>query len=292
MSVTRPSVQQSTVTVDDVGLCMPVTKFSNTRRTNVTTANSSADVVTIGGIPTVRATRSQLASLMVSDCRLRSAGKPNTARVVVSSNGAVIAAFHRDVEFRRSILQADIVDADGMSLVLATKLLCRVPLRERVATTDFIHDACAAAVKHELRFFFLGGADGIAAQAASNLRTLYPGLQIVGTHKGYFRSDEEAGLCEEIERVGTDVLWVGLGSPLQERFAATNRDRLTKVAWIRTCGGLFDHYVDGAKRAPDWMQDVGLEWLHRVIREPIRLGPRYLMTNPIAAFHLATKTYD
>lgn len=251
-----------------------------------------AERVRVGGIPTARATRSALAGQMVRDCRAARGGTLGEPRVVISSNGSVIARYHRDPVFRDLVGRADIVDADGAPLVLASRLLCRRPLPERVATTDFIHDACAAAVSHGLRFYFLGGRPGVAERAAARLRARHPGLAIVGLRHGYFAPPEEADLCRQIRVSGADVLWLGLGSPHQERFAVENRHRLHGLGWIRTCGGLFDHMTGDVPRAPGWMQRAGLEWAYRMMREPSRLGLRYAVTNPPAAFHLLTKTGD
>ena len=250
------------------------------------------DTISVGGVPTVRLTGQQLADLMVEDCHRarRSPGTP--PKIVVSSNGATIAQFHSQPAFRKSLLQADVIDADGMPLVIASRLFCSRPLQERVATTDFIHTASEAAVANGLKFYFLGAKPGVAEEAARRLRHKHRGLKIVGIRDGYFRPSEEKGICEEVQDSGADVLWVGLGSPRQERFAVEHRDDLRGVGWIRTCGGLFDHTAGAVPRAPQWMQDHGLEWLHRVRMEPRRLAWRYLTTNPAAAFHLVTKTHD
>jgi N-acetylglucosaminyldiphosphoundecaprenol N-acetyl-beta-D-mannosaminyltransferase len=248
--------------------------------------------IIVGGIRTVRANRASLAERMLKDCKDAESGRLRQPKVVVSSNGAVVARYHSDPDFRQLIDNADFVDADGASVVFASRMFCAVPLQERVATTDFVHDCCATAVRNSLRFFFLGGKPGVAERAARHLKKLYPGLQIVGVRDGYFRADEEAGICEEVVSRGTSVLWLGMGSPLQERFAIKHRDSLAGLGWIRTCGGLFDHLVGNVSRAPLWMQRLGLEWLHRARKEPMRLGPRYLKSNPVAAYHLLTKTYD
>lgn len=252
----------------------------------------AVETMVIGGIPTARVTRAELCMRMVEDCQLARRGELAVPRVVVASNGASIATFHSKAAFRELLGQVDIIDADGMPLVLATRLLCKRPLVERVATTDFIHDASQAAVSHGLRFFFLGAAPNVAQKAADNLRAKYPGLDIVGIRHGYFQPSEESTICEEVIASKADVLWVGLGTPRQENFAIKNRDRLAGLAWIRTCGGMFDHCAGRFPRAPLWMQDIGLEWLHRAAMEPARLGLRYLKTNPSAIYHLATKTHD
>ncbi len=255
-------------------------------------APSKLDVDLVGGIPTARVTRAQLADVMVLDSFHARMKRDILPKVVIASNGSVIARYHREPAFRALVDQADLIDPDGMPLVLMTKLLWKRPLMERVATTDFIHDAADAAAAMGLRFYFLGGKPGIAAIAAERIREQHPGLEIVGTRDGYFSDDMADDICDEIVAAGTDVLWLGLGSPRQEEFAIRYRERLAGVAWIRTCGGLFDHKAGSYKRAPSWMQSAGLEWLHRAALEPSRLGVRYLLTNPPAFYHLLTKTRE
>lgn len=247
-------------------------------------------VVTIGGIPTLHVTRAALADRMADDVRRARQGELGNPNIVIASNGSVIAWYHRRPSFRVLVQQADLVDPDGMSLVLATRLLWREPLAERVATTDFILDASAKAAQAGIRFYFLGARPGVAARAAERLKERFPGLEIVGTRHGYFDEGEVPALCDEVRNSGADVLWLGLGSPRQEAFAVANRARLAGLGWIRTCGGLFDHYGADVPRAPRWVQDIGFEWLHRMVLEPQRLGLRYMSTNPAAIFHLLTKT--
>jgi N-acetylglucosaminyldiphosphoundecaprenol N-acetyl-beta-D-mannosaminyltransferase len=248
--------------------------------------------VLVGGVPTTRITRAELALLMIDDCRRTRADPERLPRLVVSSNGAVIADFHRDASFRNILLKADVIDADGMPLVMATRLFCQEPLEERVATTDFINDAAEAAAKEGIRFYFLGAKPGVADTAAAHFRALHPDLQIVGVRHGYFNAEDEIDICDEIRASGADVLWIGLGSPLQESFALRNQHHLQGLAWLRTCGGMFDHYSGKFRRAPVWMQSIGLEWLHRALNEPIRLGRRYMATNLPAIYYLLTQTTD
>lgn len=246
----------------------------------------------IGGLPIARLSMAELVQVMIEDCRAARSGDLLHPRVVTSANGSVVAAYHADGKFRACIDAADIVDADGMPLVHASRLFSRHPLAERTATTDFLLEAARAAAECGLRFYFLGARAGVAARAAEHLRSRFPGLQIVGTRNGYFARDEVPAICEKILASKADVLWLGLGSPLQEALALELRDRLCGLGWIRTCGGLFDHYGGGVSRAPAWMQAAGLEWLYRGAREPLRLGWRYLVTSPVAAYHLMTKTGD
>lgn len=263
-----------------------------TRMTFAQADATDADLICIGGIRSSRGTRAELAQALVNDAMLARSKQLLLPKVVVASNGLVIARYHSDRNFRNLIDQADIIDVDGMPLVFATRLLCQRPLRERVATTDFIHEASQAAVQAGVRFYFLGARDDRAKKSANNLTRLYPGLQIVGARNGYFDREDDERICAEIVASGADVLWLGLGSPHQEAFAVRNRERLAGLAWIRTCGGLFDFYSDFSPRAPRWMQSAGLEWMYRAWQEPRRLGVRYLASNPAAIYHILTKTHD
>ncbi len=248
--------------------------------------------VTIGGMSVARLRRDELAALMQADVARARGGERTVPRVVTSANGSVIAAYNRDAEYRALIDRADVVDADGMPIVFASRLFCREPLEERIATTDFLLDAAALAAHENIRFFFLGSRPGVAARAAEHLRSRFPGLKVVGVRHGFFPPEAAEDICERVRASGADVLWVGMGSPAQERFAVEHRHLLGGVAWIRTCGGLFDHYGGGVSRAPKWMQAAGLEWLYRAAREPVRLGWRYLVTSPVAIYYLATRTRD
>lgn len=248
--------------------------------------------LTIGGLQISRADCETLCGMMLEDVAAARAGDLPLPKFVTSANGSVVAEYHANADLRQAMDTADIIDADGMPLVFASRLFCRTPLRQRTATTDFLIDASLAAAQHGIRFYFLGAKRGVAARAAENLRSRFPGLQIVGVRHGYFQDAEIPVICEAVRRSGADVLWVGTGTPYQEQFAVKAREHLAGLAWIRTCGGLFDHYGGGVSRAPQWMQSLGLEWLYRAAREPVRLGWRYLVTNPRAIYHLLTKTKD
>ena len=118
---------------------------------------------------------------------------------------------------------------------------------------------------------------------------MYPGLRIVGRRNGYFSRDQEAAICAEINASGADVVWVGLGVPLEHAFCVRNKHRLT-AGWVVTAGGCFNYVTGAYARAPGWMQRLGLEWLHRLWHEPRRLFWRYAITNPHALFLLLTRT--
>ncbi len=245
--------------------------------------------VLLGGLETAIITRFEMANLMLKDCLERRNGGA-APRLVFSSNGQGIALAGEDPLFSAAIQQADLIHADGMSVVLASKIFTDSPLPERVPTTDFFHDAARAGQPHRLRFFMLGGKEEVNREAFDRACSAYPDIEWVGRHHGYFTEQDEERLCAEIVAAQTDVLWLALGRPYQEHFAIRNRDRLKGVGWIKTCGGLFDFLAGVNKRAPRWMQKICMEWFWRMMQEPRRLIWRYMKTNIQAVICLATQS--
>lgn len=242
--------------------------------------------VTVGGFSTISCTRTELAQVMLGDCREARAHIENwLPKLVFSSNGQGIALAGQSEHFAQVMAEADIIHADGMPVVFASKLT-DAPIPERISTTDFFHDAARVAETRGLRFFMLGAKEVQNAKAVDAIRARYPKLQIVGRHHGYFGPDEDAEICDKIRASGADVVWVALGKPRQEEWCVRNRERLIGVGWLKTCGGLYAFLADDAPRAPEWMQRFGLEWLFRSIDDPKRLAWRYLTTNPYAAYRL------
>ncbi|HXL99306.1 MAG TPA: WecB/TagA/CpsF family glycosyltransferase [Rhizomicrobium sp.] len=244
--------------------------------------------VKVGGLRTACVSRAQLSELMVGDCLAARGGK-RAPRLVFASNGHAIALAASDSGFRRQFEAAALIHADGQPVVFASRAITRSPIPERSATTDFIHDAAAAARDSGLRFFLLGATEAVNADCAARLEQDYRGLQIAGRRNGYFSRDEEEAICEAINASGADVLWVGLGLPLEYDFCIRNKHRLSP-GWVVTAGGCFNFVTGGYRRAPAWMQRAGLEWLYRLAREPGRLFWRYAITNPRALFAILTRT--
>lgn len=244
--------------------------------------------VMLGGFNTVLATRREFADLMVSDCQVaRSSGGSTPPKLVFSSNGQGVSLAGTSPAFAEAMAAADLIHADGMSIVYASRILSRTPLRERIATTDFFHDAAKAAVDAGLSFYMFGGTEAQNLAACEAIAKLYPRLKIAGRRNGYFGRADEHSICREIVDSRADVLWVALGKPLQEFWSVRNRDNLHGIGWVKTCGGLFDFLGGGAQRAPNWVQQLAMEWAWRMLQEPRRLGWRYLVTNPHAIYRLA-----
>lgn len=247
-------------------------------------------VATIGGLPIAVIDRASSAQLMVDVALARRDGA-QPPLIFTSANGQVLSMCARQSRIRDVFLEADLIHADGMPLVFVSRLFHKTPLPERVATTDLFHDVAPVAQQRGARVFLLGATNPVVVQAVQRVRALYPDLNIVGHGSGYLRrrGDEER-IIETINNARPDILWLGLGAPTEQLFAAHHRDRLRGVGLIKTSGGLFDFLSGKNTRAPNWIQAAGLEWAYRIYLEPRRLAGRYLMTNPHALFLLFTRT--
>lgn len=247
-------------------------------------------VETIGGLGIAVIDRASSAQMIVQTALARR-GSLQRPLFFTSANGQVLSMCARNARLRDLFLQADLIHADGMPMVLASQLLQKHPLPERVATTDLFYDVAAVAEQRGVRMFLLGATKAVVDRAVARVRKLYPDLDIVGHSCGYLRREgDEDRIIAELNRVRPDILWLGFGVPAEQEFAVRNRERLRNVGLIKTSGGLFDFLSGAKKRAPQWMQRWGLEWAYRVYLEPRRLIGRYLVTNPHAIGLLLTRT--
>ena len=185
----------------------------------------------------------------------------------------------RDRVYRRALLEADRVFADGIGTRIAARLT-RQTMVDNVNGTDMFPPLCEAAARAGLPVFLLGGRPGIATAAAEWARGRFPGLRIAGARDGYFDAAGEAGVLDEINRSGARILLVGMGAPRQETWLRSVEGRLEVPVRIGV-GGLFDYYSGRITRAPVWIRELGLEWVWRIYCEPGRLWRRYILGNPL-----------
>lgn len=185
-----------------------------------------------------------------------------------------------NARLRDAFASADVACTDGMPLVWT----CRVRGEsdaERVAGPDVMLSLCDVGRTVGLRHFFFGGRPGTPAVLAKAMRARFPGLEVVGTHSPPFRpltAEEDAAIVDAINAANPQVLWIGLGSPKQDLWAASHAERL-QVPLMLAVGAAFDFHSGQLRRAPRWMRGAGLEWLFRLAMEPSRLWRRYLTTN-------------
>ncbi len=189
-----------------------------------------------------------------------------------------------DRAYREAISNSDLVYADGMGVVWASRLFGH-PLPERLNANDLLPQFCARAEKKGHRIFLLGGEAGIAEKAAEDLKSRYPNLAIVGCHHGFFSEEETPAVIRMIREARPDILIVGMGAPKQELWIRKHRDEIgAPVIW--GVGGLLDYSAKGLQRAPIWMRKSGLEWFWRLCLEPRRLWRRYVFGNILFTFRV------
>jgi len=244
--------------------------------------------VTVGGVPTARASRSDLMDLLL--CERDELGGPG-AKLLFDINGHGLALSWFDKKYRQDLHAADVIHADGQPLVMASRLFGKHPLPERSATTDLFHDVAEAAQRAGKKFFLLGGTQQVVEECARRMQKLYPSLVIAGVRNGYFSEAQEKEGAEEINRSGADIVWVGLGKPKEQGFCVRNRENMSSN-WLVTCGGCFNYVTGDYPRAPEWMQKTGLEWVHRLVTQPKKLFWRYMTTTPVAFYLLFARTSD
>lgn len=192
-------------------------------------------------------------------------------------NAAKIVAANRDEELRRILARADLVTADGMSVVWASRLFGR-PVRERVTGIDLFEKLVARAAQTGRSVYFLGAREESLRKLVEVMTSRHVGLKIAGCRNGYFAEEENLLIAEAIKRSRADILFVAMGSPAQERWISSYLEK-TAVKFALGVGGSFDHIAGLVPRAPRWMQQTGLEWFHRLALEPRRLWRRYLVGN-------------
>lgn len=239
-------------------------------------------VANIGGLPVVAIDRKTAALSMIQ--ATKSAERGRRPLYFTSVNGEVVARARRDAALDAMVRNADQILADGQPLVFASRFRCRTTLPERVATTDLFHDVAKLAEASGETFYLFGATDAENRRAVARARALHPKLRIIGASHGYLRGDALDAKLDEINALAPDILWLGLGVPLEQMFVRDFADRLCNVGVIKTSGGLFNHLSGKNPRAPGWMQAAGFEWLWRALVEPRRLLWRYLTTNPAALY--------
>ena len=200
--------------------------------------------------------------------------KQFTQHVVV--NVAKIVNMGSDSTLSESVRGSDIINIDGMGVVLGARML-GYDVPERVAGVDLFYNLLQMSAQQGYPVFLLGAKDEIIYKTRKRIEKMYPELNVVGHHHGYFWNDETV-VVKKIKESGARLLFVAITSPKKENFINKWKGQLG-VDFVMGVGGTFDVVSGKVKRAPVWMQNYGLEWLYRVIQEPRRMWKRYLLTN-------------
>ncbi len=181
----------------------------------------------------------------------------------------------RDPELRRIINACALINADGMPVVWAARLLGK-PLKERVAGIDLFQALLGRAAQAGWRVFLLGAREEVVLAARQACERAYPGLCIAGHRNGYWQAAQEAEVLAQIGAARPQLLFVAISSPRKEAFLDRCQRQL-QIPFAMGVGGSFDVVAGKVRRAPRWMQRVGLEWFYRFLQEPRRMFRRYFI---------------
>lgn len=200
-----------------------------------------------------------------------------TAKQIVTPNPEFCVRATHDFEFKTILNKAALSLPDGAGLKLAGWYL-GTPIKQRVTGVSLVEELCRLAAERGLKVFFLGAKKHIAHQTAEKFVKRFPGLRVAGAENEYTflgrrRSDQE--IVERINSRNAEILLVAFGSPFQEKWIYRSLPKFMTVKIAVGVGGTFDYFSGKIKRAPNWLQAIGLEWLFRLIRQPWRL-PRII----------------
>jgi N-acetylglucosaminyldiphosphoundecaprenol N-acetyl-beta-D-mannosaminyltransferase len=205
---------------------------------------------------------------------------------IATVNPEFVMAAQKDPEFLAVLQQASLCIPDGVGLLWAARILGQ-HLPERVPGSELVYHLAQLAAEKGTSLFLLGAAPGVAEEAAAILQQRYPSLTIAGTYAGSPDSAENDTIVQRINDSNADLLFVAYGAPNQDKWIARNRDKLTPVRAAVGIGGSLDFITGRSTRAPQWIQKIGLEWLHRLIKEPWRW--RRMLALPKFALHVILK---
>ncbi|MDR1459584.1 MAG: WecB/TagA/CpsF family glycosyltransferase [Bacteroidales bacterium] len=193
-------------------------------------------------------------------------------------NAGKVVAMQKDKMLYGSVVNCDLINADGQSIVWAARFL-RKHLPERVAGIDLMENLVALAHRKGYKCFFFGAKEEVVRRVTTIYAEKYSPEIIAGYRNGYYTQDEEESIARQIGESGANILFVAISSPKKEVFVDTHRDMLSNVNFTMGVGGSFDVVAGVTKRAPLRMQKMGLEWFFRFIQEPGRMWKRYMIGN-------------
>ena len=202
------------------------------------------------------------------------------------ANAHAMNIAYGDPSFRDILNGSYMVFCDGFGVKLAAKILNR-KIGQRMTPPDWVDQLFEICVKEKKAVYFLGDEDAVVELFVNKVKEKHPNLIIGGYHNGYFNKNgsENDMVIDKINSSNCDIILVGMGMPLQEKWIYENRKRLN-VKISLTVGALFKWYCGYEKRAPKWMTDRGLEWLIRLFLNPRKLFRRYVIGNPVFLFRV------
>jgi len=192
-------------------------------------------------------------------------------------NAGKINLIQSNHELRKLINDCPLINADGQSVVWASKFL-KKPLPERVTGIDLFLNLVEVSAEYGYKLYFFGAKQEVVEKVVNIFQKKYPDLKVAGYRNGYFKEEESEQIAIDIRNSGADILFVAFSSPKKE-FWINKYMSIMKVPFAMGVGGSFDVVAGVTKRAPLWMQKMGLEWFYRFIQEPRRMWKRYIIGN-------------
>jgi N-acetylglucosaminyldiphosphoundecaprenol N-acetyl-beta-D-mannosaminyltransferase len=223
-----------------------------------------ADRVSVLGIPVDRLTMERAVEAIAGFVASRE------SHIVVTADSSGIVRAQSDPEFRDILMRAELVTPDSIGILWAARRKGK-PIPERVSGVDLLDRLCKESANAGYRLYFLGAAPGVAEVAAERMRLRHPGCNIVGARHGYFPEESDEVVAREVAEAKPDILFVAMGIPRQEKFIARTRP-IVRAPVAMGVGGSLDVFSGRARRAPGWVQRLGLEWLWRLALNPRRLA--------------------
>ncbi|MEZ4778118.1 MAG: WecB/TagA/CpsF family glycosyltransferase [Flavobacteriaceae bacterium] len=202
----------------------------------------------------------------------------NTQVHLEGVNAGKLVDMQTDLELKESVECSNLITADGQSVVWASKLL-GTPLKERVAGIDLMYKLVEKAHQKNYTIFLFGAKEEVVKEVVAIYKEKYSSQLIAGYRNGYFTNEDEDNIAKQIAASKPNMLFVAITSPIKENFLRKHKETLKDLNLIMGVGGSFDVVAGVTKRAPVWMQKIGMEWFYRLIQEPKRMWKRYLVGN-------------
>lgn len=193
--------------------------------------------------------------------------KAGIQRFIVNINPEIVTSNYKNEDYKKALNSEKYQIPDGSGIVWASKRN-KGHIKKRITGIDLMLDICNEAQKYQAKIYLYGSKKKIVQKAKENLEKEYTKLQVIGTCDGYIN---EEWAVKDIKETGADIVFVGLGSPKQEKFIINNKEKLKDVKIFMPVGGSFDVISKTKKRAPNWIMKCNLEWLYRLFQEPKRI---------------------
>lgn len=223
------------------------------------------NIISILGVPIDAVTRDEAG--IITENLIEKSNK--SCKMIFAPNVEFIMYAQKDKEFFDILKQSSLSTPDSIGVIIGAKLQ-KKSFPERIPGQSYFRKIIELSNEKGYSIYLLGGKPGIPEKAKENLEKIFPNVNIVGVHHGYFNENEEEEVIEEINKLQPNVLFVALGAPRQEKWIYNHRNEL-KVDVATGQGGTYDYEAGKIKRAPVWVQKIGMEWFWRLCREPKRI---------------------